>query len=274
MPYGSKRSAFRRAYRKSRKSAARSKGNYKKAAWGWTKGMRSIQRPGAAIPWSKTLYNNIHVDSKLGSLRAFQPPSLCTTHRYSQDFLVLNQSVTGLTGTPVAWRLGSLFDPDFSGTGHQPRGYDQLAQLYNQYQVYKVHIQVKVVAANGSGSYTPFLAVGVTPNANPGGFTLMSQTAAEIEERTINTVINCGQVAQANITFDQDLYLADIEGLSRAEYMTDLTYKAIIGNNPTKTPYVALACGSYELAPGCSVRGLINIEYYVKWTSPAMTAPS
>lgn len=40
------------------------------------------------------------------------------------------------------YRANSLFDPDFSGAGHQPRGYDQLAQLYANYRVKKCTLEV------------------------------------------------------------------------------------------------------------------------------------
>lgn len=32
-------------------------------------------------------------------------------------------------------RLNSLFDPNFTGVGHQPYGYDQLSPIYNRYRV-------------------------------------------------------------------------------------------------------------------------------------------
>jgi len=36
------------------------------------------------------------------------------------------------------FRLNSLFDPDYTGGGHQPMGHDELATLYDNYQVTKV----------------------------------------------------------------------------------------------------------------------------------------
>jgi len=34
-----------------------------------------------------------------------------------------------------AFRASSCFDPDFTGAGHQPRGFDQWKLLYNMYIV-------------------------------------------------------------------------------------------------------------------------------------------
>lgn len=34
------------------------------------------------------------------------------------------------------WNVNSLYDPDLTGTGTQPMGFDQLATIYNKYQVF------------------------------------------------------------------------------------------------------------------------------------------
>jgi len=40
------------------------------------------------------------------------------------------------------FRANSLYDPDYSSTGHQPLGFDELAQLYSTYRVDKAKITV------------------------------------------------------------------------------------------------------------------------------------
>lgn len=57
--------------------------------------------------------------------------------RYVQDF-VLNPGA-GSTTVQV-FRANSIFDPDFSGTGHQPMFRDNYAALYDTYQVNYAHI--------------------------------------------------------------------------------------------------------------------------------------
>jgi len=47
----------------------------------------------------------------------------------------------GVLGT-YAYRCNSLFDPNYTGTGHQPLGFDQLAALYAHYTVLKSRIRV------------------------------------------------------------------------------------------------------------------------------------
>ncbi len=46
------------------------------------------------------------------------------------------------------WRGNSVFDPDSSGGGHQPRYFDTYASVYNKYKVYNSSIMIEMI--NGS----------------------------------------------------------------------------------------------------------------------------
>jgi hypothetical protein len=65
-------------------------------------------------------------------------------------FLNLDPTIS-TTGTTWYFSANSLFDPDVSGTGHQPLGFDQLAAVYNKYRVLKSHIEC-IFAATGNQS--------------------------------------------------------------------------------------------------------------------------
>lgn len=58
------------------------------------------------------------------------------------------------------FRANSLFDPDFTGTGHQPMGFDQMALLYNHYAVLGSKITCNFTAS-GTSATTAQSHVGV-----------------------------------------------------------------------------------------------------------------
>lgn len=66
------------------------------------------------------------------------------------------------------FNLNSPFDPNRTGVGHQPYGFDTLATIYNRYRVYKVSYSVEVLSTGGftfqvtalNGAFTP-----TTPDA-------------------------------------------------------------------------------------------------------------
>lgn len=62
----------------------------------------------------------------------YLPSKQKVTLRYAQKVSI--NSVAAGVGNWNFW-ANSLYDPDSSGTGHQPRGFDQLISMYDHYQV-------------------------------------------------------------------------------------------------------------------------------------------
>lgn len=56
--------------------------------------------------------------------------------------LVFTPNLSGAQSS-YAFNLASAFDPNFTGTGHQPLGYDQFAAFYKQYRVHSATITVQ-----------------------------------------------------------------------------------------------------------------------------------
>lgn len=72
-----------------------------------------------------------------------------------------------VSGATNYWtfRLNSLFDPDYTGAGHQPQWFDQMAAVYRNYRVKGAKITVdfmpEVTDVPGNTQYGPYL-VGIT----------------------------------------------------------------------------------------------------------------
>lgn len=61
------------------------------------------------------------------------------------------QGAAGLLGN-YFFSANGMFDPNITGTGHQPMGFDQMMLMYNHYTV--VSSKITVVAANNSAAAT------------------------------------------------------------------------------------------------------------------------
>jgi hypothetical protein len=66
------------------------------------------------------------------------PASITKRLRYSTSFATAS-TAGAITSTQV-FRANDLFDPDFTGTGHQPMGFDQLMTWYNHFVVVSAKI--------------------------------------------------------------------------------------------------------------------------------------
>lgn len=89
--------------------------------------------------------NAVNLTRKPGSIL---PNSVYCKLKYSSDF-ALNIPSAGIPAVYI-FRANSLYDPDFTGTGHQPRGFDQLMAFYNHYTVVGAKITLSIDSSHTS----------------------------------------------------------------------------------------------------------------------------
>ena len=70
-----------------------------------------------------------------------------TKLRYSESHVIAASSSNNFA-TSYKYRLNSLFDPNYTGVGHQPRGFDQLSTIYEKYTIVAAKISVCFITNN------------------------------------------------------------------------------------------------------------------------------
>jgi len=107
-------------------AAARSRSTYR------TSIPRSIGTTGVGRTWPGKK------DSAYNYMFDPMPGKLQVVMRYSTT-VNLSNTLAGTTENYL-FRTNSIFDPDFTGIGHQPLGHDQWAAFYNRYKVVRSNI--------------------------------------------------------------------------------------------------------------------------------------
>jgi hypothetical protein len=87
------------------------------------------------------------------------PHTLRTKLKYAEHLVL-----TGTTGALGLWvfNASSLYDPNYTGTGHQPRGFDQLMPLYDHFVVLKSKIRVSVTPTSNTASMMAGVSLSAT----------------------------------------------------------------------------------------------------------------
>lgn len=113
------------------------------------------------------------------------PKTMVMTHKYS-EFCQL----AGPGKQSFNWAANNMYDPNVSGTGHQPMYFDQMCALYNHWTVIGAKIVVRPAAAVGNNQATK-----ITAYLNDDAV-VVGDIDAAIEQATAKTV----RVVPANST--------------------------------------------------------------------------
>lgn len=131
-----------------------------------------------------------------------------------------------------SYNLNGLFDPNQTGTGHQPRGYDQLSALYQRYRVYRVRYEVSYSLAYTNSTSPAYVGLSCTNAAIGTSFN-------DVVEQPHSTVKPCTPAMAVTISGSVDL--AQLNGKTPTAYASDDTTQALTGANPTEILRLQLA---------------------------------
>lgn len=162
------------------------------------------------------------------------PTKLKTTFVYVENGLGLNPGVGG-TASAYVFDLNSLFDPNVSGAGHQPAGYDQMMAIYEEYLVYGV--KYRIMAANSEASLEAIHGVTISDEINT-----KSDPRIYMENGNCQWKCASGRGGPSLTEFTGYVDLAKFHGVEPQNYMDDSDYKALSGSSPSERAYLHIWC--------------------------------
>lgn len=162
-----------------------------------------------------------------------------------------------------AYNLNSLFDPDRTGVGHQPYGFDQLAALFAHYRVFKCAWHIEFAGSDDR------LHVTVIPvNALP-----VTTAYSNIMEQPLAVTKALAFDGGFPTKFHGSVSLPKLTGATSTQYKTDDRYSAAVGASPTElmTLYIQV----YNPTAGSvTTSANVTLIYYSEFYDPITLSAS
>jgi len=192
-----------------------------------------------------------------------------TTLRYAEhiDFGAQNNATQG-----YAFAANGLYDPNITGTGHQPKGFDQLMLFFQHFQVLAAKITVQMYSELNAATQAVQAAIAVQRSTSVAGWTSMLESG--------NTVTNYLAVAPEGsgpipTLLRNAVKIADFQSLP--DIMNDDTTKGTASANPATLVYFVIYTVAQDMGgtpSGTHVFGDVILEYDAVFTEPVLIGQS
>lgn len=153
---------------------------------------------------------------------------------YYEPCLARTIPSSGAAASNYFFSANGMFDPNITGTGHQPMGFDQMMSLYEQFTVVASHITVTF-----SSDYTCRAAVFLSPDA-----VSVTDQNALIENGLIKTVSFSAFSSEVGIAKPKLMLNCDVRDYfgrkTQQEMLNDVNLQGTAAANPTEQVYYGI----------------------------------
>lgn len=193
--------------------------------------------------------------------RLGMPDALRCTLTYADVFAI----APGAQAGTYTFRGNSLFDPDYTSTGHQPYYYDELSALYSRYRVYSSRIRVS--AMNNVG--TSPVQITLVPASE---VVALGLTTHPLEYPRAKGAKLLGVAGYQTTTVSHFATTREILGL-KPKQILDEDFSALTGANPVSIWYWMVSAYDVQAA-NVNVGVQVSIEYECEFYDRITINPS
>lgn len=181
------------------------------------------------------------------------PDVLVGKFPYSQTKSML----TSTSPVSVTFR-NSMFDPDYTGAGHQPFMRDQIAPLYTKYLCYGFRYEITFTNTSPT---VPVIYV-VAPFNHSGSPSTIDLAREKPYSRSgiLTTTSSKGTVTLRGF-FSAPRAL----GVSKKVFGSEKNYWANVGSNPTQEAYLTLSAIAVDSTSSVTVYATVRLQLYTKF---------
>lgn len=178
---------------------------------------------------------------------------------------------SGAFGAEQEFRLNSQFDPNETGTGHQPYGRDTFATMYDRYKV--TYVTFEVTFTNPSAGANLACAILLRNPTNLSALATKSYTTVKEMPNSKVVLLNEGGGKQI-VTIKRSYPMHVLLGVSKLQFDADVgVFDAIAANDPSATAgvcrLVVAIADSTKGSDGtcdCSTRITMTTDWYERKT--------
>lgn len=178
---------------------------------------------------------------------------------YAERAFSINPGLGGTVATHV-FRANSIFDPDFTGVGHQPTGFDQIMQFFQFYTVQSAKIFID--GNNTDGGFRQYLGVYIDDDSTPstdfreiiengrGTYTILNASGGDGDATSLDLYCNIGQYS------------------GRPSVLSEDHARGTISTNPVEQIFFVVWAVPDSASDSGPVTFNVRIEYQVTFTEP------
>lgn len=161
------------------------------------------------------------------------PLSRTVKLRYSQQVSMNNP----IGGAVHNFRANSLYDPDLTGVGGQPLGFDQMAALYNHYVVLGSKFIAKPIeygTSTSDGDQPAFYIAKTSDNANKDYQSVSHLIEATGKQPLVNQNYVYNRINKPRFRRDQAVATYSARKMFRTNPMSNEELKSLVTTNPVE----------------------------------------
>lgn len=151
-----------------------------------------------------------------------------TKMKYSETF-----TLSLANSYQYVFNLNSIYDPNRTGVGHQPYGFDQLAGIYNRYRVFKTSYVINGYSAAVPIRYGCIVSNDVPPLNNVSELAENPRAQTRVQIPGGATTVIKGSAS-----------LPSLVGRNKQQYMADDRYQADVTTSPAELALLTVTGGT------------------------------
>ncbi len=194
--------------------------------------------------------------------RFFKPGPTVQYADMAYSSIVGLQETTLNTGTMAVFSLSSIYDPDVSGVGTSALGYSSYNTFFTRYRVVKARIIINATPVSTGGLMAGYM---VGPNSNTTSAANLWPVQTNSHQKLVNGSTPGG--THGMFCVNRVIDLAQVQGVTKQQFMTDLDYSAQFGTNPARQTYLLLMIRGLGTAVGAATFD-VRIIYHVELSQP------